>query len=286
MRRAMASSSGVGSALRDVLDRMTAAAQRRPSDLPDLHPRLVAVSKTKPPDMVLEAYNCGQKHFGENYVQELEQKSRDTVLEKCQDIKWHFIGPLQSKKIPKVIGVPNLFVIETIDTEKLATKLNTAWGKLEKSDKLKIFVQVNTSKEENKSGCSPDQCGALVSHIISSCPNLKFGGLMTIGALGYDLSKGPNPDFQELIRCRKEICESLGLRLEEIELSMGMSNDFEHAIEVGSTNVRVGSTIFGARTYPTKKSVDCAETKDESQSTTDPLDKTQNDMEKLTVTLK
>lgn len=114
-------------------------------------PRLVAASKLKSPDDVIEAYNAGQKHFGENYVNELVEKSNDSkILAQCKDIRWHYIGHLQRNKINKVLSVKNLFIIETVDSEKLASALDAGWMKLSKNDdsKLKIMVQVNTSNEE------------------------------------------------------------------------------------------------------------------------------------------
>lgn len=115
-------------------------------------PRLVAVAKTHPHDVIREAYEAGQKHFGENYVQELVEKATNPViLEKCKDIKWHFIGHLQSNKINKILSVPNLFIIETVDSKKLARILNEKWATYRQSDtKLKVMLQVNTSEEEGK----------------------------------------------------------------------------------------------------------------------------------------
>ncbi|XP_065351200.1 pyridoxal phosphate homeostasis protein [Cloeon dipterum] len=238
--------------LKNALERFEAACKRRPQELSSILPRLVAVSKTKPNELVIAAYEAGQRHFGENYVQELNQKGNDPeILLKCPDIRWHFIGRLQRNKIPKVINTPNLFMVETVDSARLATALHDAWGKFGK-EPLRVMVQVNTSAEEAKGGLIPEEAPDLVSHLLEKCPNLKFAGLMTIGQYGYDLSRGPNPDFQVLIKCRQNVCQKLGLNMEEVELSMGMSDDFEHAIEVGSTNVRVGSSIFGAREYKPK----------------------------------
>lgn len=113
-------------------------------------PRLVAVSKTKPKELIIEAYNCGQKHFGENYVQEIFDKALDAeIIKFCPDIKWHFIGHLQRNKVNRLLSIPNLFVIETVDSEKLADTLNSAVEKSYKNNsKLNIFIQINTSGEE------------------------------------------------------------------------------------------------------------------------------------------
>ncbi|CAJ1055111.1 pyridoxal phosphate homeostasis protein isoform X1 [Xyrichtys novacula] len=237
----VAMSEEVGKALQSVVDRVNQAATRRPKTLPAVSPRLVAVSKTKPPDMVVEAYRQGQRNFGENYI-----------LASCPDIKWHFIGHLQKNNVNKLLGVPNLFLVETVDSVKLADRVNSSWQRLRGASmqRLKIMVQINTSGEQSKHGLPPEDTVNTVKHIVSQCSALHFLGLMTIGRYGYDLSLGPNPDFQMLLSRRQEVCDNLKLPMEEVELSMGMSTDFEHAIEVGSTNVRVGSVIFGNREYP------------------------------------
>uniref|UniRef100_A0A671RW48 Pyridoxal phosphate homeostasis protein n=2 Tax=Sinocyclocheilus anshuiensis TaxID=1608454 RepID=A0A671RW48_9TELE len=243
----------VGRKLQAVVDRVNQAVSRRPKTLPCIAPRLVAVSKTKPPEMVVEAYKHGQRNFGENYVNELVEKASHPLVESsCPEIKWHFIGHLQKNNVNKLLGVPNLYMVETIDSMKLAEKVNGSWQKMRAANtqQLKIMVQINTSGEESKHGLPPEETVNVVKHIVSQCSSLDFAGVMTIGRYGYDLSEGPNPDFQMLLKRREEVCESLKIPVEQVELSMGMSTDFEHAIEVGSTNIRVGSTIFGTREYP------------------------------------
>ncbi|RLV87528.1 hypothetical protein DV515_00015602 [Chloebia gouldiae] len=229
-RAGMAAGDGLGPALRAVTEQVQQAAARRPQGLPAVQPRLVAVSKTKPAEMVMEAYRHGQRSFGENYVQELLEKASDS----------------------RTSTVPNLFMLETVDSVKLADRVNSSWQKKGSSQKLKVMVQVNTSGEDSKHGLPPGDTAAAVEHVINKCPSLEFVGLMTIGSIGHDLSKGPNPDFQVLLSLRQEVCEKLNLPLDKVELSMGMSTDFQHAIEVGSTNVRIGSTIFGERDYSSK----------------------------------
>lgn len=216
--------------------------------------RLIAVSKTKPNSLLMEAYNAGQRYFGENYVQELCSKS--PALPK--DIKWHFIGPLQSNKaalLVKTVGLEQLHCVETVATLKLAKKLNKAVLDLKSEDgssenkkqKLNIYLQVNTSGEESKSGLKPgDELTTLASSIIEECDQLNISGLMTIGAPG-DMTC-----FDTLVGCRNKLAEDLGLKEDDLDLSMGMSSDFEEAIKRGATNVRVGSTIFGARDYSQK----------------------------------
>lgn len=118
-----------------------------------MEPRLVAVSKLKPAEVILEAYKSGQIHFGENYVSELVTKANNPeIIEQCPEIRWHFIGHLQKSNVNKLLSIPRLHMIETIDNEKLANTVNNSWGKSRKGpEKLKILVQVNTSKEECKS---------------------------------------------------------------------------------------------------------------------------------------
>uniref|UniRef100_A0A8C6REC0 Pyridoxal phosphate homeostasis protein n=1 Tax=Nannospalax galili TaxID=1026970 RepID=A0A8C6REC0_NANGA len=248
----MSAELGVGFALRAVKERVQQAVARRPRDLPAIQPRLVAVSKTKPADMVIEAYDHGQRTFGENYVRFLPQR----ILSSCPEIKWHFIGHLQKQNVNKLMAVPNLFMLETVDSVKLADKVNSSWQKKGSAGRLKVMVQINTSGEESKYGVPPSETIAVAEYIKSNCPSLEFVGLMTIGSFGHDLSQGPNPDFQVLLSLREELCKKLGIAVDQVELSMGMSMDFQHAIEVGSTNVRIGSTIFGERDYSKKPALD------------------------------
>ncbi|CAI9086823.1 OLC1v1020739C1 [Oldenlandia corymbosa var. corymbosa] len=240
---ASATDGAAAAALRSVLQRVHQAAERcgRPSD----RIRVVAVSKTKPVPLLRQVYDAGHRCFGENYVQEVIQKSPQLP----EDIEWHFIGNLQSNKVkPLLTGVPNLAVVETVDDEKIANHLDRAVGNIGRKP-LRVFVQVNTSGEESKSGVEPAACLELVKHITVSCPNLVFSGLMTIGMPDYTSTP---ENFKTLANCRAEVCKELGLKEEQCELSMGMSGDFELAIEMGSTNVRIGSTIFGAREYSKK----------------------------------
>ena len=240
-------------------------------------PRLVAVSKTKPKEMLIEAYQAGQRDFGENYVQELVEKSHDQeMLSTCPEIRWHFIGNCQTNKVKALLSCPNLTLIETITSSKLATKINNQLS----SSTVGVFVQVNTSGEQNKNGLEPDSVLETVQHIRQKCPKLKFSGLMTIGNLGNSLSAvkdGGNPDFQTLREVRRKVSQELNVPESEIELSMGMSNDFEEAIKCGSTNVRVGSSIFGARDYASKDSPPVTNTTNEE------LIATQEKLEKATI---
>ncbi|ANB14335.1 hypothetical protein AWJ20_5304 [Sugiyamaella lignohabitans] len=206
-------------------------------------PRLVAVSKYKPAEDIQVLYDAGHRHFGENYVQELTDK----VEALPKDIQWHFIGSLQTNKC-KVLGpIANLNAIETLDSVSKANKLNNARSSLESANPINVFLQINTSGEEQKSGLlDPQEIIALAQHIIKECPHLKLQGLMTIGSLASSTSGEPNQDFQKLVDIRTQVQSAIGTS-SPLELSMGMSNDFVEAISQGSTNVRVGSSIFGSR---------------------------------------
>ncbi|CAF0793668.1 unnamed protein product [Rotaria sp. Silwood1] len=208
--------------------------------------RLIAISKTKPIEDIVELYRAGQRYFGENYVDELEKKSNDNlILTQCPDIHWHFVGHLQSNKINRILThVPNLDCIQTVDSIELADRLNNNLQKQSKS--LNILLQINTSNEQQKSGIDPKDFLSLYEHIKLNCSHLICQGLMTIGSLD-NVNTEDDSDFQVLIQCRKELCDKYNLSLSDVELSMGMSNDYERAIQAGSTIVRVGSLIFGVR---------------------------------------
>lgn len=203
------SSSSVRQNLKGILDKLTLIYNESPElTRASKVPRLVAVSKTKPIDMIIEAYESGQRHFGENYVQELADKAVDPLIkDKCPEIQWHFIGTVQTNKVAKIVKTPNLCVVETIASLKLADKFQSSC-QANKVENLGVMVQVNTSGEENKGGIEPGDVVNVVKHIKEKCPNLKFQGLMTIGALAHSLAStnadhGTNPDFLTLLDCRR-----------------------------------------------------------------------------------
>lgn len=204
--------------------------------------RLVCVSKLKPASDIQALYDMGYRHFGENYVQELIEKAQ--ALPK--DIEWHFIGGLQTNKTKDLAkNITNLYAVETIDTIKKAKKLNDTRANVGGS-KIGVFVQVNTSGEEQKSGIFPgEDLTQLVKTILEECPLLELRGLMTIGSYAASYSDGPNAEFGVLADCKQAIESQFGLK--DLQLSMGMSGDFVQAIKQGSTSVRVGSSIFGSR---------------------------------------
>ncbi|KAK7466067.1 hypothetical protein VKT23_004791 [Stygiomarasmius scandens] len=232
-------------------------------------PKLVAVSKYKPSSDIMVCYEDGQLDFGENYVQELVDKAKELPLE----IRWHFIGTLQSNKAKVLAGIPNLHTIQTLSSVKAATALNKALASsTSRTSPLNVLVQVNTSGEDAKSGLSPlsssssiaeSDLAKLVKHVIANCPHLQFQGLMTIGSLELSLHASEtekNADFEKLRETRDLLQE--WLRGEEfaakaqwgsaehggnLVMSMGMSSDFEAALKAGSDIVRVGTGIFGQR---------------------------------------
>ncbi|CAI9088371.1 OLC1v1022679C1 [Oldenlandia corymbosa var. corymbosa] len=230
-------------ALRSVLHRVRFAAEqagRRPEDV-----RVVAVGKTKPVSLIREVYDSGHRYFGENYVQEIIEKAPQLP----EDIKWHFIGHLQSNKVkPLLAAVPNLATVEGVDSMKVANHLDREVSRLGRPP-LKVFVQVNTSGENSKSGVEPSECVDLAKHVKSDCPNLQFSGLMTIGMPDY--SSTPE-NFQALLNCRTEVCKALGVAESLCELSMGMSNDFEQApylIFVSGILICIQMTSFSVNAF-------------------------------------
>jgi pyridoxal phosphate enzyme (YggS family) len=148
-----------------------------------------------------------------------------------------------------VHAVPSLVCVETVDRLKAARALDAAVASSERSGtRLGVLLQVNTSGEASKSGCEPDAVAALAKEVAHGCPHLSIDGLMTIGAQRPELPAGADdPDFATLAACRVAVAEALGRQPESLELSMGMSADWERAIRQGSTSVRVGSAIFGKR---------------------------------------
>ncbi len=197
---------------------------------------LLAVSKTKPADFILAAYQQGHREFGESYVQEAVDKV--TQLADYSDIVWHFIGPIQSNKTALVAS--HFDWVQSIDREKIAKRLNDQ--RPSNKDPLNVLIQVNISLEEAKSGCHPDALPAL-AQFVDDCPNLILRGLMTIPAKTDDTQQQMQY-FEQLRAC----FDRLKSQYPQIDtLSMGMSGDVEAAIAAGSTMVRIGTDIFGQR---------------------------------------
>lgn len=199
---------------------------------------LVAVSKTKPVELIKKAIEAGHLHFGENRVNEAIKKIEEISNDK---ITWHLIGHLQSNKASKAARYFD--VIHSVDSIKIAKEINH-YANLYKR-KIQILIQVNTSEEESKYGCSIDDTTKIADYIIKECPNLVLKGLMTIGPL-TDNEELVRLSFKKLSTLKTELSTKYGNDKMDY-LSMGMSGDYQIAIEEGSTHLRIGSAIFGIR---------------------------------------
>lgn len=208
-----------------VRERITRAADRARRDPAQI--LLLAVTKVFPASVIGAAYELGLREFGENYVQEFEGKAPE--VRTLTGARFHLIGHLQSNKSAKAA---ELFeVIQTVDTPKLARRLNEA------NRPLDVMLEVKLSAEQAKSGAAPEQLRELIASV-RGCPNLRLLGLMTMPPWSDD-PEASRPYFRKL----RELAEQHGLA----QLSMGMSGDLEVAIEEGSTCVRVGTALFGKR---------------------------------------
>ena len=223
--------------LNKVIERITQAALRAGRDPKDI--QLVAVSKTVPAETVREAIEAGVTILGENYVQE----ARGKIEEIGHNPRWDFIGHLQSNKAKYVVDLFD--IIHSVDRLSLAREISKLAEKQGKT--IKILVQVNISGEEVKSGIDPGGVNPLVKEIVS-LPNVSLEGLMTMPPF-FDDPEKTRPYFIALRKLRDSLREEMGEYTDLKELSMGMSGYFEIAIEEGSTLVRVGTAIFGERTY-------------------------------------
>jgi pyridoxal phosphate enzyme (YggS family) len=212
-------------------------AKRRPDEI-----ALMAVSKTHPPERIREAHAAGLRLFGENRVQEFDGKAN--ALSDLAGAEWHMIGHLQTNKASRAA---ELFrAVDSVDSVKLAEKLDAAAGSLGK--KLSVLIEINVGGEAAKSGVAPDS--RELEELLLAAPRLEaleFHGLMTVPPFTEN-PEGARPYFRQVRELRDAIAArelpAVGMNV----LSMGMSHDFEVAIEEGSTCVRVGTAIFGERT--------------------------------------
>ncbi|MEO5857656.1 MAG: YggS family pyridoxal phosphate-dependent enzyme [Pyrinomonadaceae bacterium] len=222
--------SGIASNLQSIHARLVAAAERSGRDAAEI--KLIAVSKTHPPDVIREAVTAGVSAFGENKVQEAEGKilaiGRNTV-------EWHLIGHLQSNKARKAVQLFD--VIHSVDSKNLAQRLERTCVE-DGRESLAVLIQVDLAGEEAKAGIAESDLPALIDYM-KTCERLKLTGLMILPPF-FDNPETTRPYFKRLREIRDEL-------LPGGELSMGMSNDFEVAIEEGATMVRVGTAIFGGR---------------------------------------
>ena len=222
--------------LRNEVADACARAHRNPATV-----ALMAVSKMHPAEAILEAHAAGQRLFGENRVQEWQSKQDAlSVYSLLSTVSFHLIGPLQNNKTTKAAELFD--AIDTIDSLKTATRLNEAAAALNKT--LPVLIEIKLSHEESKHGLAPEDLPAFLASLLP-LTNLKPTGLMTVPPWSED-PETARPYFQHLRRLRDE---NQPIHPTLTELSMGMSNDFRVAIEEGSTTVRLGTAIFGKRTY-------------------------------------
>lgn len=218
-----------------IQNRVTAACERAGRDTSEV--TLIAVSKTKPVEMLSEAYEAGARDFGENKVQEIQAKYPQLP----EDIRWHMIGHLQTNKVRQVVGKACL--IHSVDSVRLAQEINKESAK--QGIVTEILLEVNVAEEESKFGFSLNETEAALREI-SQLPNVKVRGLMTIAPF-VDEPEDNRQVFRELyeffIDMKSKNIDNVTMNT----LSMGMTGDFEVAIEEGATMVRVGTGIFGAR---------------------------------------
>ena len=200
---------------------------------------LLIVSKTRSIEEIKAYYDLGQRHFGENRVSELMTKSLE-LSESCPEIKWHMIGHLQTNKVKDLFKVKNLFAIHSVDSLRLLEELIKHQQRLD--HKIGLFLQFNTSREEEKSGFESTEELIEAAKLLSHQPQLFCKGLMTMGALRVtDQLKSARECFDELAALKRELDQKLGLHL---ELSMGMSQDYKVALSCGSHWLRLGTMMF------------------------------------------
>ncbi len=200
---------------------------------------LVAVSKTKPASDILQAYQCGQRHFGENKVQELVDKQNQLP----KDIKWHMIGHLQRNKVKYIAEF--VYLIHGVDNLKLIKEIDKQAGKHQK--KIKLLLQIKIAQEETKFGMDQNLSDEIITKYLNGdFPNINIIGLMGMASHTTDQEQIAN-EFNGLYQLFKKYQNQIP---EFKYLSMGMSGDYPIAIANGSNLIRVGSAIFGARNYP------------------------------------
>jgi hypothetical protein len=199
---------------------------------------LMAVSKMHPAEVILEAYEAGQRLFGENRVQEAQAKAQQILG--LDGLELHLIGPLQNNKTSKAAEL--FHAVDTLDSLKTAERLNSAAQALGRQ--IAVLIEVKLSPEETKHGLAPEELPALLV-ALAALPNLHVRGLMTVPPWSED-AEAARPTFRRLRELRDQ---NLAAYPALAELSMGMSNDFAVAIEEGSTCVRIGTAIFGKRNY-------------------------------------
>ena len=221
----------------NIRQRIDAACHKADRDPQTVH--LLAVSKKKPLSDIEAAVAAGQKMVGENYVQEFVAKYDECSV----DVDWHYIGALQTNKVKYLRG--KVAMIHSVDRLSLAKEIDRQWAKCERP--VDILIQVNIGNEETKAGITAEELEPLVREIVEF-PHLRIRGLMAIPPHSSDPEES-----RQWFRAMRQLADSIAaLKLPNVsmdELSMGMSDDFEVAIEEGATLIRIGTAIFGARDY-------------------------------------
>lgn len=213
--------------LKDIQSQLTAATH------------LLIVSKTRSLEEIQTYYQLGQRDFGENRVQELQEKA-EQLKTLCPDIRWHMIGHLQSNKVNQLLSIPNLWAIHSVDDQELLQKLLKASSRLEQE--VKVFLQYNTSQESEKSGFENYQALKAAALSIPADSPIKLQGLMTMGTLRTENFEGEAARcFQELVVIKERLASALSRKL---ETSMGMSQDYKIALQQGSNWIRLGTMMF------------------------------------------
>lgn len=222
-----------------IYEKALKAAQKANRDIDSF--KIIAVSKTQSADYLADAVSAGIKYFGENYVNELKEKHE--ILENAGIIvpEWHFIGHLQSNKVKYIAGFVTM--IHSVDSEKLADEINKRAS--QHNRKISVLIQINTSGEESKSGIEPEDAPKLAKRLLTM-ENIELRGLMTIGTFTDDETI-QRREFSLLRNTLEKVNTECGIHLKE--LSMGMTGDYEVAIDEGATMVRIGTAIFGERNY-------------------------------------
>lgn len=234
----MSAASTIATALAAVHEQLAATAAAAGRDPQAV--QLVAVSKTHPAEAIRAAHAAGQRDFGENRVQELRAKA--AALADLPGLRWHWIGSLQTNKVRELLSVPGLVLLHSLDRPKLADELQRELNRTGRT--LDVLLQLHATDESSKHGCPPGEAPALVQHALTHCPSLRLRGLMAMGPLHGD----PVPAFRTTAALRERLQAQFHLDLPV--LSMGMSGDLAPAVAAGSTLVRIGTAIFGARPEP------------------------------------
>lgn len=219
-----------------IADRLAGVRQTLPEEV-----TLVAVSKFHPVDVLREAYDCGQRVFGESRVQELMTKQ--PVLP--ADIEWHFIGTLQTNKVKHI--APFIDLIQSVDSLKLLAAVDKEAKKCGRQ--IRVLIEVHIAEEVSKHGFTPDECRELFAEdTLNAYPHIRVVGLMGMATFTDDMTQ-VRREFRKLRSLFEELRTLPSTGYDFKELSMGMSDDYPLALEEGSTMVRVGTKIFGSRTY-------------------------------------